>query len=222
VKDTDFIVAEDEALHELLKGMSVTDNQNAGRAVGVWYGQPDMEITAQTYPYVTIDLIDVTEAKDRVMVSHGVRPWYYDADIPLLANNWKMPSPIPVNLDYQVTTYARNPRHDRQILAQTLGTRLPLRYGSLVVHERETTVGATVTADCTVRRLDMLSVAKRDTIESGKRLFMNMFTIRVSSEITQPYVARYFYTVARVHITENAYYPTTLTSPDLISTITFP
>ena len=38
--------------------------------------------------------------------------------------------------------------------------------------------------DGTVRRLDLLDVSKRDVTEQGKRLFMNAFTVRVSSEIT--------------------------------------
>ena len=37
--------------------------------------------------------------------------------------------------------------------------------------------------DGTVRRLDLLDIAKRDITEQGKRLFVNAFTVRVSSEI---------------------------------------
>jgi hypothetical protein len=224
MKDTDLFMAEELALKTALKGMAVTDNENVGRPVGVWFGQPDMEITAQTFPYVTIDMIDMTEAKERMMVSHGVKPWYYTMDVPALADDWTMPYPIPINLDYQITTYARNPRHDRQILAQILGNRLPFRFGSLVVHHSEVFAldGSLTSAEATVRRLDMLSVNKRDTIESGKRMFMNMFTVRISSEITQTYIAKHFYSVQQVNLTDNATYPSTFTSPDLISTITIP
>ena len=65
--------------------------------------------------------------------------------------------------------------------------RLPLRFGVLEVD------------DNTIRRLDVLDVAKRDMVEQGKRLFMNAFTIRVSSEVTQG-VFKELYEVLSVHI----------------------
>ena len=81
---------------------------------------------------------------------------------------------IPVNLDYQITTFARQPRHDRQIMAEMLtGQRLPLRFGLLVIPE-----------DMTVRRLDFLGVIKKDRTDSnGKRLFSNVYTVRISAEV---------------------------------------
>jgi hypothetical protein len=82
--------------------------------------------------------------------------------------------PIPVYLDYQITTWARQPRHDRQIMAEmATGQRIPLRYGLLIVPE-----------DKTVRRLDFLGFTKKDTTdENGKRLFSNAYTVRISAEI---------------------------------------
>mgnify|MGYP006267436701 CR=1 FL=1 len=176
------LLSEDDALRNLLKGIKVTD-QKAGntRDVGVWFGQPDQEIRNQSYPYMTIDMIDIAE--DPTRAHRGlVQPGYlpapengpdgetpYDED----TNNWYIHYPIPVNIDYQVTTYARQPRHDREILAQLLYTRLPLRFGVLEPD------------DGTVRRLDVLDISKRDITEQGKRLFVNAFTIRVSSEIAQ-------------------------------------
>jgi len=77
-------------------------------------------------------------------------------------------------VDYQITTWSRQPRHDRQIMAEmATGQRIPLRYGLLVVPE-----------DNTVRRLDFLGFAKKDTQdENGKRLFSNAYTVRISAEI---------------------------------------
>jgi hypothetical protein len=58
-----FLLSEDKALREKLQGMVVEDQKSNGdmstRQVGVWYGQPDQEIRNQSYPYVTIDMIDV-------------------------------------------------------------------------------------------------------------------------------------------------------------------
>lgn len=187
-----FILSEDKALRDLLKGMKVTDQKtvdeggNATRNVDVWFGQPDQEPRNQSYPYIVIDMIDIAEDFARSMRGRS-KPNYlpdptdmvpatednpatpYDETV----NNWDIDYPIPVNIDYQVTTYARQPRHDREILAQLMYTRLPLRFGILEPD------------DGTVRRLDVLDISKRDVTEQGKRLFVNAFTVRVSSEIAQ-------------------------------------
>ena len=181
-----FLLSEDEAIRNLLKGLVVTDQKATGegtpRNVGVWFGQPDQELTAQKYPYITIDMIDIAEDFARSMRGR-VKPVYISnpatidgtAAFDSETQNWDINFPIPVNIDYQITTYARQPRHDRELLAQLLYTRLPLRFGTL-------DTGAN-NATGTTRRLDMLDVSKRDVTEQGKRLFVNAFTVRVSSEI---------------------------------------
>ena len=181
-----FLLSEDEAIRNLLKGLVVTDQKATGegtpRNVGVWFGQPDQELTAQKYPYITIDMIDIAEDFARSMRGR-VKPVYISnpatidgtAEFDPETQGWDINFPIPVNIDYQITTYARQPRHDRELLAQLLYTRLPLRFGTL-------DTGAN-NATGTTRRLDMLDVSKRDVTEQGKRLFVNAFTVRVSSEI---------------------------------------
>ena len=179
-----FLLSEDAALRNLLLGMTVTDQKANGvgtpRSVKVYFGQPDSEIRDQSYPYLTIDMIDIAE--DFARAHRGLtKPDYlpnpttdpsgtgvYDEE----TNNWYIHWPIPVNIDYQITTYSRQPRHDRQILAQMLTAKIPMRFATLE------------TDDNTVRRLDLLDVSKRDVTESGKRLFVNAFTVRVSSEIS--------------------------------------
>lgn len=205
-----FIIAEDEALRNMLIGMTVSDNKSDSRAVGVWFGQPDPEIRTQSFPFITIDLIDVSEARERVM-SGRTEAWYYEPENLDADEGWDMFYPTPINLDYQVTTFARQPRHDRQILAQLLGHRLPLRFGSLpVVHfvTTETVNGqSTQIGQATMRRLDVLNVVKRDITEAGKRLFMNVFTVRVSSEIPQPYDFATYKKAAEVHLNTSNYHP---------------
>lgn len=185
-----FLLSEDEALRNLLLEMYVTDQKSVTeegpqRKVKVYFGQPDQELRDQTYPYITIDMIDIAEDTARAMRGR-VRPEYlpdpgnmvnavqdvnpavpFDPDF----HGWDINYPVPVNIDYQITTYCRQPRHDRELLAQLLYTRLPLRFGVLE------------TDDNTVRRLDVLDISKRDITEQGKRLFVNAFTVRVSSEI---------------------------------------
>jgi hypothetical protein len=59
--------------------------------------------------------------------------------------------------------------------------RLPLRFGQL-----------TIPQDGTNRRLDMLGFSKRDTTENGKRLFSNVYTIRISAEIFEDVLAQMY------------------------------
>lgn len=210
-----FLISEDEALRDVLKGMTVSDDKNASRNVGVWFGQPDTEIRQQQYPFVTIDMIDISEGTERVMNAQYVKPWYLEPENldaqGVTFDDWGMYQPIPMNIDYQITTFARQPRHDRQIISQILGTRLPFRFGSLVCKEKQV---AADEWDATTRRLDMLGMAKRDTVESGKRLFMNMYTVRVSSEIPAPFLPKLYKRVNNVLVEVGQYDPNrSLSSP---------
>jgi hypothetical protein len=189
-----FLLSEDKALREKLIGMQVSDQKASGedvpRDVGVWFGMPDQEIRSQSYPYVTIDMVDVIRDTSREMrgkTSSERYPYLFEGqDTP---NNTALEAdlPIPVNIDYQITSYARHPRHDRQIMAQLMATKLPMRFGVLEVD------------DNTVRRLDVLDLTKRDMIEQGKRLFMNAVTVRVSSEVTVDEFTQ-LYKVTSVHL----------------------
>ena len=172
-----FIINEDEALKTLLQGITVSDGGNAARPVAVYYGQPDKDIRQQSYPYITLDLVGVredTERAHRGVVNLTYAPEGFtpnrntDGSI-----NQPVEFPIPVDLIYQVSTWSRQPRHDRQIMAKLFAPgRLPFRFGQLPIPQ-----------DGTNRRLDMLGFSKRDTTEGGKRLFSNVYNIRISSEL---------------------------------------
>jgi len=172
-----FIINEDEALKTLLQGITVSDAGNSARPVGVYYGQPDKDIRQQVYPYITLDLVGVredTERAHRGVVNLAYAPEGYtpnrDTDGSI---NQPIEFPIPVDLIYQVSTWSRQPRHDRQIMAKLFAPgRLPFRFGQLPVPQ-----------DGTNRRLDMLGFSKRDTTEGGKRLFSNVYNIRISAEL---------------------------------------
>lgn len=166
------IINEDKALKLMLTGIKVHDSGSAERPVGVWFGQPDVEIRNQSFPYITIDFLGYSEAFDRAhrgLIELGYNYEGYDPNLSYIGEY-----PIPVNLDYQVTTYARQPRHDRQIMAEMLtGQRIPLRFGELVIPE-----------DNTVRRMDLLGMSKRTLVDAnGKRLFSNVYNVRISAEV---------------------------------------
>lgn len=165
-----FIFNEDKALKAMLAGITVSDAKNNSRPVGVWFGQPDLEIREQSYPYMTIDLVDVNEAIERShrgVIDLNYTPEGLNPDV-----TYTVDFPIPMDLYYQITTYSRNPHHDRQLISALMQDKLPLRFNFLTVPE-----------DGTSRRVDFLGFSKRDTVESDKRLFVNTFSVRVSSEI---------------------------------------
>jgi hypothetical protein len=195
----EFLLGEDKALRQLLQGVVVHDQKADGvdtpRQVGVWFGQPDQEIRPQNYPYITIDMVDINRDREREMRGI-VNPDYLKPDN-LVSDTYEVDIPIPVNIDYQITTYARHPRHDRELLAQVLYNKLPMRFGTLEVYTGKVDDnGLDIT---TMRRLDVVDVAKRDTTEQAKRLFVNAITVRVSSEIAQG-VFRSIYTVLELHL----------------------
>jgi hypothetical protein len=192
-----FLLDEDRALRDRMKGIVVSDNANAQRNVEAWFGHPDLELREQKYPYITVDLLEIQEGIDRVhrgdlFLTGGPAPagvpewWGYD---PIPANHtWVGEMTTPVDLIYQVGTWARNPRHDRQILRACLTRgRTNLRGGVIA------------TADGYTRRLDFLGHIKRDREEGGKRLFNNIFRLRMSAEV--PYGALIAYrNIDSVHL----------------------
>ena len=171
-----FILAEDAALKNYLTGLKVSDEKNDSRDVQVWFGFPDIEIRTQTYPYITLELIDIRAAKERQ--SNGIM---YDSDnrgtvAPTAGLTYRYSIPLPYDLTYQVTSYARHPRHDRSILFQ-LQDKFPSQYGTLEVRNDLNTETA-------YRHMFLDGFIKRDMIEEGRRLFRNTFTVRVVSEMT--------------------------------------
>ena len=171
-----FILEEDEALKAKLGGVTVSDAQRAARPVEVWFGQPDLELQQRTYPYISIELVDVTEATERVMVGQPFLtylPAGYEppTDGRVVQAEW---FPTPYDLDYHVTAWSRHPRHDRQMMAKLLGGRLPVRFGHLALPQSGRVV-----------RLDMLDGPQvaDTTDENGKRLFRKVFAVRVATEL---------------------------------------
>lgn len=190
-----FMLSEDKALRKLMEGVTVHDQKADGgetpRQVGVWFGQPDQELRTQTYPYIIIDMIDIQRDMTREMRGKTSAAYLQPASLTLGTNEaFETDLPIPVNIDYQVTTYARHPRHDRELVATLLHTKLPLRFGTLE------------TDDGTIRRLDVLDVSKRDVVENAKRLFVNAITVRVSSEIA-PSLYKQLYKVLEVNVEDH-------------------
>ena len=189
------ILNEEAALKTLLSGLTVEDAGNDARPVGVFYGQPDPQIRQQSYPYITIDLISVAEDKSRAHRGYGTLKYAPEGSDPTIP--YATSYPIPVSLTYQVTTYSRNPRHDRQLINLILSpARIPFRFGTLTIPE-----------DRTVRRLDMLGFIKRDTTEQGKRLLSTAFNVQVSAEFLPSQLTQLYEVLHEPHITYNINLP---------------
>jgi hypothetical protein len=197
-----FIIAEDAALKTHLAGMTVSDEKNAARQVKVWFGYPDVEVRAQEFPFVTIDLIDINPANDRQ--NSGIM---YDIDYngtvtPTTGRLYKYDIPVAYDLVYQVTSYARHPRHDRALMMQLLN-KFPSKFGKLAVPNQLGT-------ETGYRSMFLDGFVKRDAVDSetgNRRLLRNALSVRVVSEMTPTLAA------SAVKATETVFLDKTSTPP---------
>jgi hypothetical protein len=174
-----FIVAEDLALKTHLAGLTVSDEKSATRQVKVWFGYPDVESRAQEFPFITIDLIDILPTTERQ--NSGVM---YDSDYngtiaPSQNVVYKYDIPVAYDLVYQVTSYARHPRHDRAIMYQLLN-KFPSKFGKLAVPNQLGT-------ETGYRSMFLDGFVKRDAVEGetgNRRLLRNALSVRVVSEMS--------------------------------------
>ena len=207
---TGFILAEDEAVKNNFAGITVNDDRNAQRPVGVHFRWPNQEIE-KAYPFITVDLIGVDHALSRqhsdqyiyayganmantghIGASSGFKYWPdTTADLSTLgANGYQRTTEfIPIDLTYQVSTYCRDPRHDRQLAGILFSTgRIPFRYGYIEVPE-----------DNTIRRFDLLGWQQSDLLDqeaaNRKTIFRKVFTLQTTAELA-PFQLVSLYTVS--------------------------
>jgi hypothetical protein len=176
--DKAFIFREDAALKTHLMGLKVSDLNQQDRSVKVWYGFPDVEVRQQDYPYLVIDLYDIQAANDRQMSGIFYDDTYRGTRTSDDSTTYKYEAPVLWDLMYQVTSYSRNPRHDRAIMFSMLNEKLPGKYGHLIIPD------ANDSGNIVARHMFLEGFVKRDQIEDGRRLLRNVFSIRVLSEMT--------------------------------------
>jgi len=172
-----FILSEDQALKNLMQGIVVTDEKNNSRSVQAWFANPDVELRNQSYPYVTIELIGVEWAAYRQHSGFMADNDRQGTVAPANGEVFEYEVPTAWDLMYQVTSYARHPRHDRAIIAHLLNNDFVANRGFLPVPNDLGTQTA-------YRHITLQNFAKRDTTEDGRRLFRNVFTVLVTSEST--------------------------------------
>ena len=170
-----WVLDEDEALKSKLSGFTVTNYVDDRKMpIAVYFRFPDPEERTRTFPHIVIDLVEINYDRTR---SHHAEQYVLDYPLDqatpptgfsLVADDY----PMPWSLVYQLTAYSRQPVHDRQILMMMYQL-FPQMYGSLDMTDY----------DGTIRRADLESVTRRDTIDSeNKRIYRNIFTVAISSE----------------------------------------
>jgi hypothetical protein len=193
--------AEDAALKLRFSNIAVADDKENPRPLNVFFRYPERE-TEKYYPFITVERIAIAHATNR---QESERFYYFVgssedrsdltyypsesnfADITAEAQGGRlrMEAPVPINITYLVTTYARNPIHDVQITATMLRRIVPFRRGYIEIPE-----------DGTIRRLDLLQWQQSDITdqEAGgrKRIFRKVFTLMMNAEIpTSDFSAAY-------------------------------
>jgi hypothetical protein len=201
-----FTLAEDAALKQRLATLYVSDDRDMQRPLQVFFRYPEAE-TEKHYPFATIELLDIAYARDRQeserryyytnVAGASAPPLYSSNDSSSLTyfpsemnasdmqEYWSGDETylytdqlVPVNLMYQVSTYCRSQRHDRELTAALLRYVFPFRRGFIEIPE-----------DGTIRRCDILDWRSADLLdqESGykKRIFRKVVTVQINAEIPQ-------------------------------------
>lgn len=192
--EKDFILREDEALKSLIQGIKVSDLKVPERSVKVWYGYPDVEVRAQEYPYMVIELYDIQQSNERQSSGFWIDDTYRGTVEAVEGQTYSYYAPTTYDLFYQVSSYSRNPRHDRSIIFSMLNEKVPGKYGHLLIPS------ANGDGTAVARHMFLEGFTKQDTIEDGRRLFRNVFSIRVVSEMTFAEAAQATQQVQQVNI----------------------
>ena len=196
-----FLLAEDEAVKNILSNLTVTDDRNNSRSIDVFFRYPESE-TERSYPFITIEHIDIIHARNRQHSESDIFFRTGAGNVPAIPANsanrmdyWPSVSStfsfkteknnygyleanehVPVDLLYQISTFTRTALHDRQLTAKMLTEVFPWRRGFIDIG-----------ADNTIRRLDLLDWTTADLLdpEAGyrKRIFRKVYTVQMTAEI---------------------------------------
>lgn len=190
-----FLISEDAAVKARFSDMHVRDDRNNDRKVQVFFRYPETE-TERTYPFITIENIDINHARNRQHSDARIyTPRATAASVSATNNLTYWPSEsatvspaaggdvayshefVPFDLLYQISTFSRSALHDRQLTAMMLRVLTPFRYGFIGVE-----------SDNTIRRFELLDWIAADLLdpEAGyrKRIFRKIYTVQMSAEMT--------------------------------------
>jgi len=164
---------EDMGLKSLLQGVTVTDinsSPTTPRPVPVWFMNPEREERRVTYPNITINFMSERVAHEREHRGWVPVGYRYLQNIPW--PDWVfMEYPIPMDFDYSVTVSTRINQHISQICGTLALGRLHPRFAQM------TCPGGTV------RRITIMGVTRTNSMEADKRLFRQIYQVRISTEV---------------------------------------
>lgn len=185
-----WLLNEDFALKKKLQGLTVFDgNAPNGRPVPVRFRLPETEVADLTFPIIIIKHNGWYPANDRehrgkIMLPYApedLPTWWDDSVKPAPSFNpadspYKSFFPIPYNLDYEISVYARIMHEHTIPLVSALAAydRLHAKFAFLDIPQ-----------DGTKRTLQLLGGPSLDEgkDENGKRIFIVKYIIRVFSEL---------------------------------------
>ena len=189
-----FIFNEDKAMKNKFSNLVVTDVNapDAGRPVQAIWLDSEVELVNLTYPSIVIANTGITFDAERAHAGWAQLPytpenfpdWISDTELDVTDSPYWAFTPIPYNINYQIEVLARNNQHSTFLTAVLAGPDyLSTRHGYLAVEE-----------DATVRRLDLMSGPERQNTHDadGKRIFHNVYTVRVSTELLPIEVNTYY------------------------------
>ena len=206
-----WLLNEDAALKFKLQGIVVSDANSSSRNVPVRYRLPEVEPADLSYPIIVIEHNGWTVANDREhrgfiqlpYAPEGYAPWWNVTGDP--ATETFDPSdspyysyfPLPYNLDYTVTAYARFQADHMMPIVATMASydRLNAKFGFLDIPQ-----------DGTKRTMQLLAgPTPADAYDSnGKRIFVTKWMVRVFSELV-PSQIQQFSIVSQVNLDLSVY-----------------
>jgi hypothetical protein len=197
VAHTGLLLAEEEALKDYFAAITVPVRPGGTYIpVKTWFRYPEGERQIE-YPFITIELLSIEPNYELFQSLHWYTPdstLYWPSKNPDVttvpfpvaplvppAILQDVPNYLPMTLVYQIGVYARSALHDKYLTSIFQTDILPPRPYWLWIP-----------ADETWRRMDLLSFAQSDvleTVESGtKRIFHKVYTLSLQAEIPQDYL----------------------------------
>jgi hypothetical protein len=181
-----FFTSIEQAMKDKIERIYVTDRAAGAdrRLARVYYRWPQVEVTDQTYPFITLDLLRYYRNASREHRGGDYPLPYSPPNYPLPddENNQNLITtvemPIPMDLVFQITAHTRSNYQMREIeFAMLMDERLPPRGGYLVVND-------------TIRRMEVdgpVNASGMDPQPGGrpKRHFRKVWTTTVETEMFQ-------------------------------------
>lgn len=124
-------------------------------------------------------MIDIVPANNRQTYGYLIDNDYQGTIAPEEGLVYSYLIPVAYDIVYQITSWARHPRHDRTIMTELL-RRFPSKYGYLIVPNELDTEDSS-------RSMFLDGFVKRDTVDSetgNRRLLRNVLSVRVISQMT--------------------------------------